>query len=107
MVWTTDPVVAHQLGHRVVGVVRHPDVGAVGRDTDGLVAHPDGLDDRPGRGLQLADRVVDAVRYPDVGAVRGDTLGSVAHADGLDDRGRRCHRCTADYHGGERTTQQK
>ena len=52
-------------------------MGAVGGDAGGIVAHTDGLDDRPGRGVELGHRVVVDGRHPDVGAVGGDTEGKV------------------------------
>ena len=57
MVWTTEPVEAFSSVTVPPRIVRHPDVGAVGRDADrARRTHGDGLDDRAGRGVQLGHR---------------------------------------------------
>ena len=57
MVWTTEPVEASS-SVTVLSRRSSPRRGCRRRRTEGRVAHVDGLDDRPGRGVELGHRVV-------------------------------------------------
>ena len=77
---------ASDLGDRAAAGVHYPGIGCVGGDAPGPGAYGNGVENRPGRGIEFGHRVVVVVGHPDVSAIRGDAIGITAHGNRVDDR---------------------